>query len=161
MPVKIIAPHKNVSRLVKPDEAMLVFKESEKIFPLLDTPIGRYRNFFAIAHPQVEEDRPMRFFIVNPKAMEFLKYQSIVIINPVILRHTNSTIESEEGCLTFAKYPPAKVQRWNKCEAEFSPLMFDENKKPYIGKRIKLSLNGIVSKIFQHECDHLNAKYIY
>lgn len=159
--MNIIAPHKNVSRLVTEEDLDRVYQESEKMFPLLNTKIGLYNGFYAIAHPQVEEDRPLRFFIVNPKAMEFFKYQSIVIINPVILRHTNSTIESEEGCLTFAKYPPAKVQRWNKCEAEFSPLMFDENKKPYIGKRIKLSLNGIVSKIFQHEIDHLDAIYIY
>jgi peptide deformylase len=161
MPSKIIAPHKNVSRLVKPDEAMLVFKESEKIFPLLDTPIGLYRNFYAIAHPQIEADRPLRFFVVNPNAMEFLGYRSVVIVNPVIERHTNQEVDSEEGCATFSKRPPAKVKRWNKCEDAFSPRVFDENKVPMIGARIHLKLNGKVAKIFQHEIDHLDAKYIY
>lgn len=157
----LIEKHETISRLVTNEDIPKVLEEADKIVPLLNKPIGIYRNFFAIAHPQIEKDRPMRFFVVNANAPEFFGYRSVVIINPVILKHTNSTIDSQEGCATFAKLPMVTVQRWNKCEVEFSPLVFDKNRQPAMGERIKLSLSGKVARIWEHEIDHLNGIYIY
>jgi len=159
--MEIIAPHENVSRLVTPEDIEKVYKDAEEIAPLLNKQLGRYPGFYAIAHPQVEKDRPLRFFVINPRAGIFNQFRSIVIINPVITNHTNSTIDSIEGCATFSKFKEKTVQRWNKVEVEFSDLEFDQEKKPLLGKRKKLSLNGRLSKVFQHEIDHLDAKYIY
>ena len=44
---------------------------------------------------------------------------------------------------------------------EFQKSIIDKEYKPTLGKRIKLDLSGKIAKIFQHEIDHLNAKYIY
>lgn len=159
--MQFIDAHKKVSRLVIESDLETVLKDAEEMVPLLNTQIGRYASFFAIAHPQVEKDRPLRFFVINPATSEFRAWRSIAILNPVILRHTNNTTDSEEGCATFSTMPAVIVPRWTKCEVEFSPLEFDENKKPRIGRRITFNLSGKIAKVFQHEIDHLNAKYIY
>lgn len=157
-----IEKHDTRSRLVTEADLPVVLKAADEMAKMLFQPVGLYKGFFAIAHPQIERDRPLRFFVLNSINLGNVPdYKIICIVNPVILKHTNSTIDSSEGCATFASMPKNTVQRWNKCEVEFSPLQFGEDKKPYIGKRVKLNLNGLAAKIFQHEIDHLDAKYIY
>lgn len=159
--MQIISPHKKVSRLVKPEDVNRVYRDSEEIYKMLNTQIGMYNRFFAIAHAQCEEEDPLRFFVLNNLTEEFKRWPELVIINPVIVRHTNNEVDSEEACASYAKLPITKVKRWNKCEVEFSPLQFDQENKPVIGKRKTMNLSGKISKVFQHEVDHLNAKYIY
>lgn len=156
-----VEPHKNISRLVTQEDLPQVLKDAEAMAKLLNAPIGVHNGFYAIAHPQCEKDRPLRFFIVNPKTTEFRHYKSIVIINPVILRHTGTTIDSQEGCASFPNIGTTVVKRFNKCEIEFSPLEFDKDNNPILGKRITINLTSKASKVWQHEIDHLNAKYIY
>jgi len=160
----IVLPHKKVSRLVNTEDLQRVYDDAEKMHTLCNRPIGIYRRFYAIAHPQCVEEDPLRFFVLNQPFPEY-GIKTLVIINPVIIRHTNSTIESEEGCASFSTMPANKVERWNKCEVEFSPLEFSKKEggeyAPVMGKRITASLSGKIAKIFQHETDHLNAKYIY
>lgn len=157
----IVTPHQNVSRLVVKEDLDRVYQEAEAIYKLLNRPIGIYKRFYAIAEQQCVEEDPLRFFVINNRVEEFKHWASIVIINPVVLRHTENTIESIEGCASFSTMPTVKRERWNKCEVEFSPLEFDENNKPVLGARKTMNLSGKIAKIFQHEIDHLNAKYIY
>ena len=157
----IVTPHDKVSRLVTEADLPRVFRESEEIYKLLNTQIGIHNRFYAIAHPQIDDQDPLRFFVVNNQMFEFHNWPSIVIVNPVILRHTGSFINSEEGCASFSLLPSTIVDRWNKCEVEFSPLEFDENQKPRLGKRVVRNCHAKVAKVFQHEIDHLDAKYIY
>lgn len=160
----IVLPHKKVSRLVTEDDLQRVYEDAERMHTLCNRPIGIYRRFYAIAHPQCVEEDPLRFFVLNNPFPE-VGIRTLVIINPVIIRHTNSTVESEEGCASFATMPANKVERYNKCEVEFSPLEFSEipgsGYKPFMGKRVTLNLSGKIAKIFQHEIQHLDAKYIY
>ena len=157
-----VEKHNTISRLVKPEDLPVVLKAADEMAKMLFKPAGMYKSFYAIAHPQIEKERPLRFFILNAEdASVPAGYKIVAVINPVILKHTNSTVDSEEGCATFNKLPKVTVQRWNKCEVEYSPLQFDKNKQPFIGARVKVNLSGKAAKIFQHEIDHLNAKYIY
>lgn len=146
---------------MKPEDLPRVFEESEKIYKLLNTKIGMYKRFYAIAHPQVEAEDPLRFFVLNNKTDEFKRWPEIVIINPVVLRHTNMATDSEEGCASLSTMPVIAVQRWTKCEVEFTPLQFDKENNPIMGKRKTMNLSGKAAKVFQHEQDHLDAKYIY
>lgn len=78
--------------------------------------------------------------------MKVPKYKGCVI-NPVITRHVQNKIPSNEGCLSV----PGKrvdVPRYNKIVLEG----YDENWKP-----LKLDLNGLSSFCAQHEIDHLNG----
>ena len=157
----IIDKHETISRLVTTEDIPVVVKEADKIAELLFKPMGMYKSFFAIAHPQIEKDHPLRFFVLSTIDVDIECDKIMVVINPIITKHTNGTVDSQEGCATFNKLPMVTVQRWNKCTAEYSLLLFDKNKKPFISKRITLNLTGKLARIFQHETDHLNAKYIY
>ena len=162
--MRIINPHNNVARLVQPEEANKVFQQAELIFDLLNKPIGLFGSFYAIAQPQCIDAAPLRFFVVNPSKDIFKTWKSVVIINPVIVKHTEATIESEEGCASFALLPAKKVQRWNKCVVEYTPLEFiEENDQTtaVFGKRVTRECFGKVAKVMQHEVDHLDCKYIY
>jgi peptide deformylase len=146
---------------VEVKDLMRVYEDSEEIYKLLNTPYGFHKSFYAIAHPQCEKHKPLRFFVVNDKADIFQEFRSLVIINPVIIRHTEAMIDSEEGCATFPTMPANIVKRWNKCEVEFNTLDFDKENNPVMSARKTLNISGKLAKVFQHEVDHLNAKYIY
>lgn len=156
-----IEKHDKISRLVTPEDLPVVLKAADEMAKMLFKPAGMYKGFYAIAHPQIEKERPLRFFMLNTMDLNMDEDKLVCIINPVILNHTNGTVDSVEGCATFSNLPQVTVQRWNKCEVEYSPLQFDKNKQPFIGAKVKVNLSGKTAKIFQHETDHLNAKYIY
>jgi len=166
----IISPHKKISRLVTEKDLERVYTDAEDMYKLLGQPIGLYNSFYAIAHPQCVNEDPLRFFVTNNKLVGDSWFfhnpvKTLVIINPVIVRHTNTPVESEEGCASYAFMPKTKVNRYNKCEVEYNELDFYKNAdgtfKPMLSPRKRAQLSGIVAKVWQHECDHLDAKYIY
>jgi len=153
----LVKPHKILSRPVEDKDINRVYDEAKEIYKIFGKKIGMYNMFFAIAHQQTTKDDPLRFFIINPKAKIAEELPEAIIINPEIIRHTNNTIDSEEGCLSFPTLPPNVVQRWNKCEVRFKVML--ENKQ--ISGWQTMNLSGMLAKVFQHEIDHLDAKYIY
>lgn len=163
--MKIVLPHDKISRLVTDQDVERVYNDAEKITGLLNASVGMYKRFYAIAHAQVETEDPLRFFVINPATDLFRSWREIVVINPVMIRHTDLMCSSEEACASFASMPMTSVKRWTKCEVEFSPLQFvqgeDGKNKPVIGRRISINMSGKLAKVFQHEMDHLDAKYIY
>lgn len=157
-----IEKHDKVSRLVTPEDIPAVMKAADEMAKMLFKPAGMYKSFYAIAHPQIEKDRPLRFFMLNTMDLDIDEDKLVCIINPVIINHTNGTVDSVEGCATFSKLPMVTVQRWNKCEVEYSKIFFTKNKQAIISPfKKRLNLKGKAARIFQHEIDHLDAKYIY
>ena len=71
----------------------------------------------------------------------------IVCFNPRIIKSYNEEIEMEEGCLS---YPDVflKVKRPNKIVVKYE----DEDKKTH-----KMKLEGLASRVFQHEYDHMEG----
>ena len=81
--------------------------------------------------------------IGNPNAKNYEFY-----INPQIDRCTNKSMqEGEEGCLSI---PEIRIisERFDKIKIRY----FDAE-----GKKIKKPLSGFMSRMFQHELDHLNG----
>ena len=107
-----------------------------------------YNGAFAIAHQQIDNKDPLRFYVTNEKD---------IIINSVIVRHTRHTVNSDEGCLSFPIKKMIVVQRWHKCEVMASTL----NKKGEITKPALLQLKGRDSFISQHEVGHFDCNYIF
>ncbi len=69
-----------------------------------------------------------------------------VVINPEILAKEGSE-EMEEGCLSFpAMY--GTIDRATKIEVRYRDLDWNEK---------KMSLEGFLARVFQHEFDHLNG----
>ncbi len=70
-----------------------------------------------------------------------------VLINPKIINFSKSKIIMEEGCLSFPK-KYFLIERPEKVKV----MHLDEK-----GKRSKIKADGILSRIIQHEIDHLNG----
>jgi peptide deformylase len=115
---------------------------------------GNYTAAFAIAHSQIDDRDPLRFFVTADRT---------IIINPIVTRHSGYTNESEEGCMTHPNLPPRKIARYHKIEGTYQSVMIDpENKDKFKLSSVMLFKHGsMVSKIWQHEISHLNGHYVY
>lgn len=70
-----------------------------------------------------------------------------VLVNPEIIQSAENLVESQEGCLSIPTwYGLVERPEWVEIKAQ------DLN-----GKKIKLKVDGLLARIFQHELDHLNG----
>ena len=148
-------PHTKISREVVESDITRIVDESKVLYEICYTQDGvKYFGALAMAHPQINSEDPLRLFVTAEKE---------IIINPVIKRHTNYTVDSEEGCVSFPGKARVKVQRWHKIEVEYQTIMVDpEDKNKFkLSSIIEEGLSGLDARCFQHEYDHLDAKYIY
>lgn len=72
---------------------------------------------------------------------------SKVFINPEILKKSKEKEIMEEGCLSFPNLF-LKIKRPKEIEIRALNLS---------GQEIKIKLEGLIARIFQHEIDHLNG----
>jgi peptide deformylase len=162
----IIEPHHQISRDVTEDDIPRVLSEAEQMLDLVAELVADrvFANIFALAHSQVEKDDPLRFFVLNP-AHPYIKdnwnlaEHGFLVLNPSITRHTKTTVERAEGCVTFSGRTAAIIERWNKCEVEFRPVLSADS--VLAAAPIHLSLSSLMAQVFQHEIDHMEAKYVY
>ena len=71
----------------------------------------------------------------------------MVCFNPRIVKSYSEEVEMEEGCLSYPELF-LKVKRPDKIIVKYE----DENKKTH-----KLKLQGLASRVFQHEYDHMEG----
>jgi len=143
-----VKPHKKISREVEKNDLYIVLKDLHIMYNLCFTQRGKFGGAMAVAHSQINDKDPLRFFITKDKK---------IVINPIITRHTNHTVDSLEGCLSFPDNSMIVVQRWNKCEVKYFTLDKDGNKLVEVFEK----LNGTEAKVFQHELEHLDGSAIY
>jgi peptide deformylase len=148
----LVKPHKKKSGKVTEKDIERVIKDAHILYNLCHTQIGMYPGGFALAHPQIDDKDPLRFFVSREKE---------IIINPEIIDHTKVTVEKIEGCLSYPDLPPKTVERYNKITVEFKVLTTDGK----ISEKKTLNLGGKMAQIYQHEMQHFgllgNKMYIY
>ncbi|MFA6315567.1 MAG: peptide deformylase [Candidatus Paceibacterota bacterium] len=147
-------PHNKKSRWVTEEDLKRVLTDGKDMVTLCSVPVGNYSGGSAIAHTQIDDKDPLRFFVL---------LKGMVIINPVIFLTTRTTIEKNEGCLSF---PEEKVRlgvpRFNRITVIYQTLEKSDNEsEPKLSKPITENLNGGMSHMFQHETSHLNGSNIY
>ena len=71
----------------------------------------------------------------------------IVCFNPRIMKSYSEEVEMEEGCLSYPELF-LKIKRPDKIVVKYE----DENKKIH-----KIKLQGLASRVFQHEYDHMEG----
>ena len=71
----------------------------------------------------------------------------IVCFNPSIVKSYSEEVEMEEGCLSYPELF-LKIKRPNKIVVKYE----DEDKKIH-----KMKLEGLASRVFQHEYDHMEG----
>jgi peptide deformylase len=92
-----------------------------------------------LAAPQVGQS--LRLFIIR------WENQELVLINPRIISCSRNKIEAEEGCLSLPGLS-VNVKRSDKIDIE----TYNEQ-----GIITRMTLEGWIARIFQHEFDHLNG----
>ena len=142
-------PHKTISRDAVADDTQRMVGQGALMYLMCSQPPTKHAPALAIAHAQIEAKDPLRFFVTK---------EGDLIINPVITRHSNISYPKREGCTTFTQNVPwVLVQRYQKIEVEYYTL--DEDTLEWVHHEEACS--GKQAQIFQHEIDHMNAKYIY
>lgn len=156
---RYVEPHKIKSRWVTPEDMEYVVKEAQVCLQLCFTNHGMYGNANAIAHPQIEDKSPLRFFVMRT---------GMVIVNPIIVSHTKYPITKErgEGCMSYPSEPfKPNLQRFNKVDVQYQTLSPNPDGKPeslpVLSASVEGKFNGEIAQVFQHECAHLNGHYIY
>ncbi len=76
------------------------------------------------------------------------KEKPIILINPKIVKRSQKTEQLEEGCLSVPNLY-GQVSRPEKIKVEF---------QNQFGKKQTLKAEGLLSRVIQHECDHLSGK---
>ena len=71
----------------------------------------------------------------------------MVCFNPRIIKSYSEEVEMEEGCLSYPELF-LKIKRPDKIIVKYE----DQNKKTH-----KLKLQGLASRVFQHEYDHMEG----
>lgn len=144
--MNIIKPHKLISREVLGTDLERVKNDSVEMAKLCLQPKGLKKFAFALAHCQVTDQDPLRFFV---------NYFGDIIINPVITKRRDKPFREKEGCMSFAHLKDITVSRNHLIEVEYFILEWGMMVKTY---QVLKDLNA---RVFQHEIDHFEAKYIY
>lgn len=95
-----------------------------------------------LAAPQVGKLYRMFVYDVSPD-----RDQPQVLINPEIISHNNETAKNVEGCLSCRGFE-GLVERYTKITARGLDLT---------GRRVTLKADSLLSRVIQHEIDHLNG----
>ncbi|MDJ0736814.1 MAG: peptide deformylase [Nostocaceae cyanobacterium] len=125
--------------------------QDEKIQQLVDDLILTVAdaNGVGIASPQVGES--YRIFIVasrpNPRYPNAPEMEPTAMINPRIIAHKSEIVKGWEGCLSIPGIR-GLVPRYQTIKVEY----FDRN-----GQLQTRQFTDFISRIFQHEIDHLNG----
>ena len=142
-------PHAKVSRPVqtKKDEEVIdaTWESMQKLCHLT---WGLHRGAYAIAHSQVDDQDPLRFFVTM---------RGDIIVNPEIIRKTKIPVAKTEGCMTFPEKASTMVMRSHKCEVEFYKYV------PGTGMQgpFTEAVSGVNAQVMQHEIGHMNGEYIF
>ena len=141
----LIEPHKIRSRTVEESDLERVMTASQEMFSLCWK--GTEQVAFAIAHPQITSEDPLRFFVLSDGSL---------IINPVIVNKTKVPVVRYEGCMTFPGRVWNKVMRSNKLVVKYSTI--DDGVLQQLEEE---NVIGIKAQIIQHEIDHFDGIYVY
>lgn len=118
-----------------------IAQAAKEMWRLCHEEAGKYGSALAIAHPQVDHENPLRFFVTAGGE---------VIANPIILEKSEPFTHTE-GCMSFPFRGKKKVKRYKRIKVEYM-----QN-----GQLKTEEITDLKACIFQHEIDHMNGKSIY
>lgn len=139
------------------EKAKVISENTKKLQKLID---DMYDTMYeasgvGLAAPQIGES--VRLFVVDADIMvededdddlgNKTKYGPMEFINPEIVSKGSDLIEIEEGCLSLPDLRE-KVTRPDEITVKFLDREFKEH---------EMTFNGWMSRVFQHELDHLDG----
>ena len=100
-----------------------------------------------LAANQVGQDKSLIVIDINASKEKHKNEPPITMINPVIELYSENDVEYEEGCLSIPKFYE-KVMRPEIIQIKYFDLDMKEH---------KVETNNLLSRVMQHEVDHLNG----
>lgn len=135
------------NKILRTSAQEVVFPLSKEIQKLVKDMADTARNADGIGLAASQVGKPLRLVIVN---LEKNGLNLFPLFNPRILKRSLRKTEVEEGCLSLPGIF-GMVKRSKKITLEAQNLN---------GKKITFTDDGWVSRIIQHEVDHINGKLI-
>ncbi len=100
-----------------------------------------------VALAAIQMDLPLRIVIIRNDFDNKNDRTFNVFINPEIVKFEGGLIEDFEGCLSISNVY-GKVPRYERVKVKAMNLS---------GKQIRITADGFLARIFQHEIDHTNG----
>lgn len=100
-----------------------------------------------VALAAVQVDQPLRIVVIRNNFDNKDDHSFAVFINPVITKYEGTIVEDYEGCLSVRDIY-GKVPRYSKVRVKATGLD---------SKEFRVSAEGFLARIFQHEIDHTNG----
>jgi peptide deformylase len=101
-----------------------------------------------VALAAIQIDIPLRVIVVRNDFDNKSDTSFRTFINPLITKYEGEIIEDFEGCLSV-KDLYGKVPRYSKVRIKALDIT---------GKEVRLTAEGFLARVFQHEIDHTNGK---
>ena len=149
-----VSAHNVKSRWVTSSDIPLVVAEAEILLALCKLPFGHYRGTPTLAHTQINDKEPLRFFVMN---------NGVIVVNPLIINHTKVPTLQTEGCIAYSSKAPINlVPRFNKVTVTFQTIIDpDKDGNLILSAPVTEEFNGRMAQMFEHEISHLNGFNIY
>ena len=146
------APHPILSTVSEPVEAPT--KQHDLAHSMVETMRSTKPQGIGLAAPQV--GHLLRLVVLDLTVVDdalgpLTEQGPTVLINPVIVEHSEGDVPSNESCLSVPRVG-ATVRRFETIVVEAQRLS---------GEKGRFSASGIEAIIVQHEIDHLDGKTIY
>lgn len=106
------------------------------------------KHELGIALAAIQIDLKLRIVIIREDFEDKNNKNFTILINPFITKYEGDIIEDYEGCLSI-KDIYGKVPRYNKVRVKATDIN---------GKETRLSADGFIARVLQHEVDHTNGK---
>jgi peptide deformylase len=150
--LKYLVPPTKLKSIPVTDKDLPQLVEDAKImYNLCFTQNGPYPGAYAIAHSQINDTRPLRFFVTA---------EAKILVNPVIINHTKAYVDKKEACSSFPNNKPIIRQRFHKITLECQTIQDIDGNVTLTTPGV-IELSGKDAQIVQHELGHLNGQYIY
>ena len=120
---------------------------SDMIASVVDWETSREHEL-GVALAAVQVDKLFRVIVIRNNFEDKTDLKFRVFINPEITKFEGEIVEDYEGCLSIPDIY-GMVKRYSKIRIKALDLE---------GNNIKVSLEGFIARIMQHEIDHTNGK---
>lgn len=103
---------------------------------------------FGVVLAAVQIDEPLRIVVVRSNFEDKANHDFQVFINPEITKFDGELSTELEGCLSVPDLY-GKVPRYSRVKVK----ALDQNRQP-----VRVTAEGFLARVFQHEIDHTNGK---